>query len=207
MSAFERAAVARLVEEAERRGVEVPDVVRAAATTCGSWASGAVLHVEQYPEAEDIGCCMGAVIGGLGKCTCWVPEYDVEQADPSLDVVLEHGIQTRATRCGDCAYRRDSPENTEVYTAEQLIHLAATGEPFWCHDGMRRPARWRHPQRPEVVTGSGDDWQPAVAEGIPWRADGRPALLCAGWAAEGKRQERALAKLREQDQQDQQETR
>ena len=190
MSGFERAAIAALIAKAEAAGVPVPDDVRIAAATCGTANGGAILHVEQYPDADYVGCCEGAAYRGLEACTCWVPEYDVEQAPVSVESVTEHGIDTRPRRCGDCAYRPDSPERADVYTAEHLVHIAAVGEPFWCHDGMRKPDRWRHPQRAEVVIGSGDDWQPPKVGGIPWRADGRPALLCAGWASEGRRQER-----------------
>lgn len=189
MSAFERAAVARLIERAEAAGVDVPDTVRAIADTCGARPTGAALHAEQYPGADLIGCCYGEILGGLDGCTCWVAEYDTPQAEPRPALILD-GLDVRDRRCGDCAYRRDSPENAEAFTAEHLVGLALSGEPFWCHDGMRRPARWRHPQRPEVVQGSSADWQPPVVGGVPFRADGRPGLLCAGWAAEGRRQER-----------------
>lgn len=190
MSEFERQAIARLIEKAEREGIPVPDDVRVLASPCGIGTGGAVLFAEANPDAEEIGCCFGEIHGGVRGCSCWVAEYDTEQAPPRTADPLE----VRAGgRCGDCAYRRDSPENEQPWTAEKLVDLAASGEPFWCHDGMRRPIRWRHPVR-GVVEGSPDDWQPAMVARIPFRADGRPALLCAGWASEGRRQERLIAR-------------
>lgn len=51
---------------------------------------------------------------------------------------------------------------------------------------MRRPVRWEHPDG-RTIDGSPDDWQPAIINGLPYRADGRPGLLCAGWAARAAR--------------------
>jgi len=194
VSAFERAAVARLIERAEEAGVEVPAVVRAASAGCGTGSTGAMLFAEQFPDAEPIGCCYGEAHRGIDGCTCWRPEYDTEQAAPDYGLIVEQGIDVRVSRCGDCAYRPDSPENAESYTADHLREIAASGELFWCHDGMRRPARWRHPQRDVVVEGSTADWRPPIIGAVPFRADGRPGLLCAGWAGEGRRQERLMAK-------------
>jgi hypothetical protein len=195
VSAFERQAIARLIERAERAGVDVPDVARAAAAGCGRGNIAAIRFAELYPDADPVGCCYGEAHDGPAGCVCWVPEYDVDQADPRPADVTASGLEVRAGgRCGDCAYRPDSPENADPWTAEELVNLAASGEPFWCHDGMRRPARWRHPRRDVVIEGPSDDWQPAMVGGVPFRADGSPAFLCAGWAGEGRRQERLLAR-------------
>jgi hypothetical protein len=195
VSAFERASIARLIEKADALGVDVPDVVRSAAAGCGQGTTGAILFAMQNPDAAGVGCCYGEINGGLRGCYCWVPEYDVDQTTPRVGEIRTPGLKVRpGGRCGDCAYRRDSPENAEAFTAETLVSVAAAGEPFWCHDGMRRPARWRHPERDVVVEGDTADWRPPVVGQIPFRADGSPALLCAGWAAEGRRQERRAAR-------------
>ena len=62
--------------------------------------------------------------------------HDLDQAEP--DTTATPGVMPR--RCPDCAYLRKSPERSDEYTAEWLDRIAATGERFWCHDGMRRPA-------------------------------------------------------------------
>lgn len=198
MSAFERAAIDSLLRKAEAAGVPVPDELRAL-LACADGSTGAMLFADQYPDAEQLGCCYGEVHRGLAGCTCWRPEYDTDQAPPQTELVTAEGLQVRAGgRCGDCAYRPDSPENAEPWTADQLVESARSGRPFWCHDGMRRPARWRHPERDVTVEGSTADWRPPVIGEVPFRADGRPGLLCAGWASEGRRQARIAA----QDQRD-----
>jgi hypothetical protein len=134
------------------------------------------------------------VVYGPARCTCWEPVFDVDQAEPQLRELggdsagnkIPANVTTRHQRCGDCAFRRDSPERSEVYTEEELLCLAESGEPFWCHDGMRRPIAYRHSDLGDVPA-SPDDWQPPTAGGVPFRADGRPGLLCAGWAAETRR--------------------
>ena len=118
------------------------------------------------------------MLGGLEGCTCWVPVYDVAQVDPAPG-----DLEPRAAMCGDCAFRPGSPERADEWTREALYDLAEPGRPaFFCHDGMRRPVAWRHPAGPEVP-GHPDDWQPPIRAGVPYRADGRPGLLCAGWTA------------------------
>ncbi|MEU4754889.1 hypothetical protein AB0F93_28345, partial [Micromonospora tulbaghiae] len=113
------------------------------------------------------------------------PVFDVDQADPQL-VTSPADITVRARMCGDCAYRPGSPERSEEFMAEELLALPEEGKAFYCHDGMRRPARWEHPDG-RVVDGSTDDWQPPMVAGVPYRVAGRPGLLCAGWAAHGRR--------------------
>ena len=85
-------------------------------------------------------------------------------------------------RCSDCAFLRNSPERADEYTAEWLDRIAATGERFWCHDGLRRPAYWRHPSG-VTIPGDPADYQPPIIDGVPYRANGRPGDLCAGWTA------------------------
>nr|MDT0660822.1 hypothetical protein [Micromonospora sp. DSM 115978] len=68
----------------------------------------------------------------------------------------------------------------------RAVDLAVPTTPFWCHQGMRRPFRWEHPDG-RTVDGSPDDYQPPTLAGVPFRADGSPGLLCAGWAARTSR--------------------
>jgi hypothetical protein len=138
-------------------------------------------------------CCDGAIDKGPGGCTCWIPIYDRPQAEPPLDTVVAVALgqlqpDVRDRMCADCAYRPGSPEKTGSDDvngdAQQLEHLAATGNRFWCHDGMRTPKAWRHPAGIEIPAAPGDgDYQPPIHDGVPYRADGQPGLLCAGWDA------------------------
>jgi len=155
--------------------------------------------VDQYPPVDDA-CCMGVIHHGPKGCTCWQPVYDVDQAEPDPDTfrLLELGCTAspRAGMCADCAYRPGSPEKRgdPGYSAdaEQLEHLAAAGIPFWCHDGMRRPVRWRHPSGREIDASAQNYLPPQVVVGrqrVPVRTNGQPGLLCAGWDA----RRRALA--------------
>lgn len=138
---------------------------------CSTVANGPRLSPVDY-QARYLCCCMGAVFNGARGCTCWVPVYDMEQAEPRTSIEPE----TRTRMCGDCAYRPDSPERA----ADPDFGLALSN--FWCHRGIRRPKHWRHPDG-RVRPGSPDDYQPPIINGVPYRADGRPAARCGGWAA------------------------
>lgn len=133
------------------------------------------------PDAGDGVCCAGAAMFGPDRCTCWEPTYDLDQAVP---VPAERGV--REQMCADCAYRPGSPERQgEDHCAADeadLMELVAAGQPFTCHQGIRRPVSWRHPSGAEVP-GSPSDYRPPIVGGIPHRADGSPADICAGWAA------------------------
>lgn len=129
-------------------------------------------------------CCAGAVQRGPGGCTCWTPLFDLDQSTPDPTAP----VQPRHAMCSDCAYRPGSPERTGdedvAGDAAQLEQLAADGTPFWCHDGMREPVRWCHPSGLTIPAHSSHgDYQPPQIDGVPYRADGRPGLLCAGWHA------------------------
>lgn len=151
-------------------------------------------HIDQQaPDLPDVGvggCCWGEIVGGPGRCTCWTPRYDLEQTAPDPEVArwLAAGVQpnTRQRMCADCAYRPGSPERTgdETYAgdAETLEQLAAGGDRFWCHQGIRRPVEWSHPAG-VTIPGQPAAYAPPVVAGVPYRADGTPAELCAGWAA------------------------
>ncbi|MEU0515600.1 hypothetical protein [Amycolatopsis sp. NPDC006125] len=131
---------------------------------------------------DDVPCCMGSAQHGARGCTCWQPIYDLAQMPPRTG--LEPG--TRDGMCDGCAYRPRSPERTGAPDAaadlDDLERLAATGQPFWCHEGMRRPLEWRHPSG-ATVPGSPLDYQPPFIDGVPYRANGTPAARCGGWAA------------------------
>lgn len=142
-------------------------------------------------------CCAAAREKGPMGCTCWVPEFDVPQADPDLDTVVglilgEVDPPQRPLMCGDCAYRPGSPERAGLEGYEggpaQLDEWARESR-FWCHDGMRQPVAWRHPSGIRIEAPLCGDFQPPIVEGVPYRASGEPGLLCAGWAA----RRRALA--------------
>jgi hypothetical protein len=144
-----------------------------------------------YPvEVPDLGapCCYGAAIYGAQACTCWEPVYDLAQQQPRTAVP-----QVRATPCADCAYRGGSPERRGdpeyAGSGAELDRIVEAGEPFYCHQGIRRPVRYRHPSGAEVE-GHAASYDPPIVVGVPHRADGAPADLCAGWAA---RRLRALA--------------
>jgi hypothetical protein len=138
---------------------------------------------EPRPELPELGlsCCFGATM--RGSCTCWRPVYDGAQTD-QLDDTAQPTV--RPSMCGDCAYRPGSPEKTgdEQHRgdADELERLAGAGEPFSCHDGMRKIVRWLHPSGAEVP-GHPADYAPPVVGRTPYRVDGQPAYLCAGWNA------------------------
>lgn len=140
-------------------------------------------------------CCYGAAERGPTECTCWTPEFDVEQSTPDIEAVVGFALgemdpPRRERMCGDCAYRPESPEKTGAESvdgdAAMLERLAADGTRFWCHDGMRTPVAWRHPAGIRIPAVGVGDYQPPIVDGVPYRADGQPGLLCAGWLARNR---------------------
>jgi hypothetical protein len=107
----------------------------------------------ELPDAGGGMCCDGAAFMGPQRCTCWEPVYDLDQVDPDPTAVklLAAGVQpvTRPAPCHDCAYRPGSPERRgeDGYAGDQelLDRIVATGERFWCHQGMRKVVAYRHP--------------------------------------------------------------
>jgi hypothetical protein len=191
-SDFQRTAIKRLVDKARAAGVEPAAEVLGMLHGNHSSASAAGFAA-RYPDGTcppvgAMGCCWGEVMGGLSGCTCWRPVFDVEQQSP-IPPASPDDLGAMPRMCGDCAFRKGSPERSDPWMEETLLELPTSGDPFWCHEGMVRPAAWRHPKLgPEYdVPGSSDDWQPPQVAGIPYRADGRPGLLCAGWAARAAR--------------------
>jgi len=134
-----------------------------------------------FPGDDERVCCMGAAV--VDSCTCWEPVYSHKQQAPRTD--LEQ--QTRRVMCPGCAYRTDSPEQSDHEDAGadmgDLIDIAVSGE-FACHQGMRRITGWRHPDGAYYEhPGQYLDYQPPIVDGVPYKADGTPACRCAGWAA------------------------
>ncbi len=137
--------------------------------------------------AKLLECCEGTRTQGATACTCWRIVYDLDQQP--LDVGAEP--ETRERMCVDCAYRPGSPERAGDPSyradADELERIAACDR-FWCHEGIRKPVRWRHPAGIEI-DGHPGGYDPPIVDCVPYRADGRPAGLCAGWDA----RRRALA--------------
>lgn len=154
-------------------------------------SGGTICHdgAENFPPAGDGSCCYGAAIYGPHRCTCWTPVYDLDQqpVDGQSVKLLAAGVEpvTRRLMCEDCAYRPGSPERSGdpsyVGDADRLEEIAAADR-FWCHQGIRKPVKWRHPSGVEIDAHPGA-YRPPSHDGVPYRADGTPAELCAGWDA------------------------
>ena len=192
---LEKLSVRKLIDQAEKLGVgdQVPQMMR---DFVGGehFNGGALAWTRAHPEEDNQirGCCLGEGIKGPEWCNCWEPVYDLEQQP--LTPPGDGEMQPRADLCGDCAYRPDSPERADPWMAETLLSLPSTGGMFFCHEGIRRPRLWRHPDGREIA-GSPQDYQPPFDEvGRPYRADGRVAQICAGWAACSRRIQNQLDK-------------
>lgn len=182
MSSFEDYAARRVLRKAAEAGVDIPPDLTGMLAGLGC-ASGyaAKRWAKENPGVETTpGCCWGDAIAGPEGCTCWVAVFDVEQ-EP-LQIAAGADIAARTTMCVDCAYRPGSPEREDEFTEVALLDLHTEGELFWCHQGLRAPAWWEHPDG-RTVPGSPDDYQPAQHKGVPYQVNGKPALLCAGWMA------------------------
>lgn len=122
---------------------------------------------------------MAAAMTDGDSCECWTSIYWPE---PEVDVA-QGPSAVRATRCGDCAYRPDSPERQ----AGEDLGVYTVDRPFTCHQGMPVLRGWTHPELPGVCllassVGDRDDFGPIMHGGQAWQADGTPAEQCAGWA-------------------------
>jgi hypothetical protein len=152
-----------------------------AATMDGRLPPGGVYGNIPLPDAGEGGCCMGSAAMGAQWCTCWETVYDLDQKP-----VRPGEAVARKTPCHDCAYRAGSPERSgdERYTGDEdfLARIVRTGEKFWCHQGLRRAVKLRHPSGAEVVIET-DHYDPPKNGAVPHKADGTPGDLCAGWAA------------------------
>lgn len=151
--------------------------------------AGVALFERVLRRLKDDPCCYPSAEDGPDACICWEPVYDLEQ-EPVIAVAPEH-IQTRTEMCADCAFRPDSPERQghELYQHNTDDDLRALDH-FWCHQGMRKPAAYRHPYGitldadhdaygpPRLVISDG-----ATRIAVPFKANGAPADRCAGFEA------------------------
>lgn len=170
----------------------VYNVAIEAAEESGYLPRGGVWGDLAMPDPSSGTCCIGASVRGPQYCTCWTEAFDAEQRP-----AVEGDPGCRDAMCADCAFRPGSPERQgdERYSAdaELLDQLVETGTPFFCHIGIRRAARLVHPSGAEVELPDGD-YRPVVVGGVPYKADGSPGDLCAGYAARRlKRLEREAA--------------
>ena len=186
MSELERSAIARLVKQAEDMGLgaSVPEMMRTFIAGDHGTNGGAIAWTRAYPDDQEVRvCCIGNDVLGPEYCLCWEPEFDLEQQPPTRLVASVDDVATQPRMCGDCAYRPGSPERSLSFMEEELFDLASTGrDVFFCHQGIRRPVRWRHPDG-RVVDGSPADYQPLIVKGMLYQADGTPAMVCAGYSA------------------------
>lgn len=141
-----------------------------------------VIDFLHAPESTGYGCCYGAAFTDGERCTCWAT---VLEPVPTAEV-QEGPMPINTRRCGDCAYRRDSPERQER-DGDTMPYIP--GHIFTCHVGMPRAVAYVHPcgERRETPTGTEfDDYHPIQRGDRAWQADGRPAVVCAGWAADDR---------------------
>lgn len=128
-------------------------------------------------------CYQAAGDGDPTYCTCWEPIYDLDvQHRPMVGVTPVE----RPSQCQDCAYRADSPEMGD-YRADGLAGLPYGRGVFFCHDGIRRAVAYQHSGTGLVRPAGEGDYVPPIRmpglDPVPYRADGLPAFICAGWAA------------------------
>lgn len=143
-------------------------------------------------------CCLGAFEEGPQACTCWEPVYDHDQATPDETAVPT----TRKSMCEDCAFAPGSPERSGDERYSHSDEDLTTLDNFWCHQGMRKPIRWRHASLGIEVPADTDAYEPPrrilVIDGekvaVPYKADGSPGERCAGWAAHQRARAHELAR-------------
>lgn len=151
---------------------------------------GPMFNVPYPPTVDDVPCCIGYAEDGPEGCVCWRPRYSTDQADLQRGVPIE----IRPEMCADCAYRPGSPERTNSDHAvadAYMLNACAEVSIFWCHDGLRSIVGFDHPDGRFFPWESDDKdgvvgYKPPIEAGVPYRADGRPALRCAGWAARAR---------------------
>jgi hypothetical protein len=135
----------------------------------------AILHTSEDLGDEGI-CCLGAA--AMGRCTCWVPVYDREQAPVAADL---QPPKPRAGCCGSCGVVDGLDEDLGIADA------AIRGRAFYCHQGMRRAVERVHPDGRRRDAGDHDYAEtyapaPAPRRTVPLKADGTCADLCGAWA-------------------------
>lgn len=168
----------------------------AAAEEAGIIPCGGIWGQLVMPDPTGGACCIGCAVNGPQYCTCWVPVLE-----PVQQPVRAGEPGRRTSPCHDCAYRKGSPERRgdERYKGDGafLDRIAAAAERFWCHQGMRHAVKLVHPSGAEVSLLEKDppgDYRPPVIDGIPYKADGTPGDLCAGWDARRRWHERQEAR-------------
>lgn len=145
---------------------------------------GAFNMPEGIPDAGEGMCCLGALEDGPTGCTCWIEQYDLEQADP---IPGERPLEPKM--CTDCAYRANSLEHTGAEhvagDVDLLERIVVSGDIFNCHQGMRRIQSWLHEPTGTVWSDPSLEaaYAPPIIDGVPFKADGSPGNICAGWAA------------------------
>jgi hypothetical protein len=155
-------------------------------TLCGGITTG-------IPCPDETPCWDACAPDG-SDCAAWEPIYWPEPTEDAL----QHGPEPlRARSCTDCAYRPGSPErrDNDGGLPESFDPL----RPFHCHDGMPGLVGWAHPNlnacilarmlpsaQDGFLTGP-TDYRPILHGPRGWRADGRPLVVCAGWAAHAAR--------------------
>jgi hypothetical protein len=155
-----------------------------------TYVCGGPSHAVKLPRLSSA-CCYGYAMDGPQACTCWESVFDLEQAEPIIGPPAP-----RPARCRDCAWNPDSPErnNGAGYgaTGGELIELAYDSVPFFCHQGIRRSLFLRHPRHRNQIADHPASYRPPIVDGVPYKANGEPADICAGWTAARRR---ALADL------------
>lgn len=151
-----------------------------------------LLDARELPDPcpDGVPCCDSYAYFGPTRCTCWEVVYDTEQAEPRTDLPTEE----REQMCGDCAFRPGSPERIESQRAvagpsDLLRCVIDPRQDFACHDGLRHGVAYRHPSGLTVPVRELDGvvpYHPPIIDGRAYRADGRPALRCAGLVAARK---------------------
>lgn len=146
------------------------------------------------PPDPDMHCCMASALHPE-SCTCWRPILvdldrldlvDVEsliaqiRADAPSAVLEEGPPAIRRMMCSDCAYRPGSPERADNDGQPPDYRV---GDRFYCHDGMPSVVAWVHPSGAVTRVQERADYAPVMRSDRAWRHDGRPGVLCAGWAA------------------------
>lgn len=139
---------------------------------------------QDFPDVTDgVPCCYGSAVYGPERCTCWRPFHDLKQRAP------RKGKPTVRTRCcGDCAFRPDSPERNEVEgfqnnSPAELEAIVRGDRPFFCHQGTRRVIGYEHEPTGCTVDAPPAGYEPPQIDGVPYKADGKPQQICAGWVA------------------------
>jgi hypothetical protein len=132
-------------------------------------------------------CCAGRALDGPRGCECWVEVFSGPQAPirPGLPPVPDPLRPCQpGPHDGGCAYLPHSPEKqgTPGYGADagDLDRLAAEGQPFYCHTGMVYLIGLAHPSGASYSPKLGD-FRPVIKDGVPYRANGQPGFVCAGW--------------------------